>query len=52
MCLAILVAIVSSLSAADPLALFRDVVQPALKKDCQGCHGEGQAMAKLDLRTR
>ncbi|MBL8177990.1 MAG: PSD1 domain-containing protein, partial [Bryobacterales bacterium] len=28
------------------------VVQPALKKDCQGCHGEGQAMAKLDLRTR
>jgi len=45
-------AIVSSLAAADPVALFRDVVQPALKKDCQGCHGEGQAMARLDLRTR
>ncbi len=45
-------AMVSSLAAADPVELFRDVVQPALKKDCQGCHGDGQVMGKLDLRTR
>ena len=50
--LLLFLAIVSSLTAADPVTLFRDVIQPALKKDCRGCHGEGQAMAKLDLRTR
>ncbi|MEZ5398510.1 MAG: PSD1 and planctomycete cytochrome C domain-containing protein [Bryobacteraceae bacterium] len=28
------------------------VVREGLKKDCLGCHGEGQVLAKLDLRTR
>ncbi|MFN7933820.1 MAG: PSD1 and planctomycete cytochrome C domain-containing protein [Bryobacteraceae bacterium] len=47
-----LFAMVSALFGADPVVLFRDVVQPALKIDCVGCHGEGQVMGKLDLRTR
>jgi hypothetical protein len=32
--------------------LFRKFVQPVIANDCVGCHGEGQAMGKLDLRTR
>jgi hypothetical protein len=38
--------------AAEPEAIFRDTVLPTLKKDCQGCHGDGQALSKLDLRSR
>jgi len=38
--------------AADPGQLFVEKVQPALKRDCLGCHGEGQTISKLDLRTR
>jgi len=32
--------------------LFRTTIEPVLKRDCQGCHGDGQTLAKLDLRTR
>ena len=41
-------------AAAAPSAreLFLDVVQPTLKQQCLGCHGEGNVLAKLDLRSR
>lgn len=32
--------------------LFTTVIQPTLKEQCLGCHGEGNTFAKLDLRTR
>lgn len=32
--------------------LFRSTVQPTLKQQCLGCHGEGNTFANLDLRTR
>ena len=32
--------------------LFREIVQPTLKQQCLGCHGEGNTFAELDLRTR
>jgi len=32
--------------------LFVETVQPALKQQCLGCHGEGNTFGKLDLRTR
>ena len=32
--------------------LFRDIVQPTLKQQCLGCHGEGNIFSDLDLRTR
>ncbi len=38
--------------AASPEDLFRDVVQPVLRRDCEGCHGKQQALSKLDLSTR
>jgi hypothetical protein len=38
--------------AIDPLQVFVDTVQPTLKRDCLGCHGEGQTLSKLDLRSR
>jgi hypothetical protein len=38
--------------ALDPAQLFTNTIQPTLKRDCLGCHGEGQALSKLDLRTR
>ncbi|MEX2264712.1 MAG: PSD1 and planctomycete cytochrome C domain-containing protein [Bryobacteraceae bacterium] len=38
--------------AEDASALFRDAIQPVLKQQCLGCHGDGQTLAKLDLRTR
>jgi hypothetical protein len=38
--------------AADPAQLFVETVLPVLKRDCMGCHGEGQTISKLDLRTR
>ncbi len=33
-------------------ALFLETVQPALKQQCIGCHGEANTFGKLDLRTR
>src|SRR5262245_17068614 len=32
--------------------LFLQRIQPVLKRDCLGCHGDGQSLASLDLRTR
>jgi len=32
--------------------LFGSRILPVLKRDCLGCHGEGQVLSKLDLRTR
>ena len=31
--------------------LFATKIQPVFKQQCIGCHGEGQTLAKLDLRT-
>ena len=41
--------IVCVVSAED---LFSGKVQPVLKRECAGCHGEGQTLSGLDLRTR
>ncbi|MCX6611094.1 MAG: PSD1 and planctomycete cytochrome C domain-containing protein [Acidobacteria bacterium] len=38
--------------AIDPAQLFITTIQPTLKRHCLGCHGEGQILSKLDLRTR
>ncbi len=38
--------------AEDPSALFTGTILPVLKRDCLGCHGEGQTLSKLDLRSR
>ena len=38
--------------AADLNDLFRTTIEPVLKRDCHGCHGTTQALAKLDLTTR
>ena len=32
--------------------LFLTTVQPTLKQKCLGCHGEGNTLSQLDLRTR
>jgi hypothetical protein len=32
--------------------VFSSMIQPVLEKDCAGCHGKGQTLSKLDLRTR
>lgn len=32
--------------------LFTDSIQPVLTRDCAGCHGQGQAISQLDVRTR
>ena len=41
-------------ASAAPTAeeLFLSTIQPALKQQCLGCHGEANTFAKLDLRTR
>ena len=31
---------------------FQTSVLPVLQRECFGCHGEGQTLSKLDLRTR
>lgn len=41
-----------ALSASSADDLFRSTIQPALKQQCLGCHGEGNTFAKLDLSTR
>jgi hypothetical protein len=38
--------------AASPETIFRETIQPVLKRECLGCHGAGQVLAKLDLRSR
>jgi hypothetical protein len=35
-----------------PLELFVQKIDPVFKRDCRGCHGEGQTLSKLDLRSR
>ena len=44
----------AALASAAPSAedLFVETVQPTLKQQCLGCHGEANTFAKLDLRTR
>ena len=37
---------------AAPGEIFAELVLPALKQNCLGCHGEGNTFANLDLRTR
>ena len=32
--------------------MFVETIQPTLKQQCLGCHGEANTFAKLDLRTR
>src|SRR5687767_14872290 len=32
--------------------LFSSVIEPVFKRDCSGCHGDGQTLGNLDLRTR
>jgi hypothetical protein len=46
------VCLLSPLHAAEADDLFRSVVQPVLKRDCEGCHGKAQAVARLDLSSR
>jgi len=45
-----MLALLLTLAADD--TLFRDKLLPVIERDCQGCHGAQQALAKLDLRTR
>ena len=49
-----LAAVSAAVSMPAPTAeeLFLGTVQPILKQQCLGCHGEGNIFAKLDLRTR
>lgn len=42
----------SGLYAAQPADLYRETIQPTLKQHCLGCHGEGEFLGKLDLRSR
>ncbi|MBL8234858.1 MAG: DUF1549 domain-containing protein, partial [Bryobacterales bacterium] len=51
--LAVCAFLAATLSPAQPAAdLFRATIQPVLKRECYGCHGEGQTLASLDMRTR
>ena len=47
-----LVGATSAVAADSPAELFRNTIQPVLKQQCLGCHGEGNVFANLDLRTR
>jgi hypothetical protein len=38
--------------AQDAGELFRTEIEPVFRKECLGCHGDGQVQSKLDLRTR
>ncbi len=40
------------LAAESGEELFRNTIQPTLKQQCVGCHGEGNTFGKLDLRSR
>ena len=39
-------------SAAPPEELFREIIQPVLIRDCQGCHSKQQQLSRLDLSSR
>ena len=41
-----------ALSAPSAADLFAETIQPVLKQQCLGCHGEANTFAKLDLRSR
>lgn len=47
-------ALLSVLTAfgAEPDRVFTETIRPSLEKNCYGCHGVGQVLANLDLRTR
>jgi len=49
---ALLLLITTAGYGAEPEVLFRETILPTLQKDCTGCHGVGQSLSKLDLRTR
>ena len=50
---AIGLALIAPASAAPSAEeLFVETIQPTLKQQCLGCHGEANTFAKLDLRTR
>ncbi len=40
------------LAGAEADRLYQQVVRPALKQQCLGCHGEGNVFGKLDLTSR
>jgi len=40
------------LQGAEADRLYSEVVRPALKQQCLGCHGEGNVFGKLDLTSR
>ena len=40
------------LHAADGPRLYREVVEPAFRKQCLGCHGSDKQESGLDLRSR
>jgi len=42
----------SAAAAPSAESLYADVVQPVLKRQCLGCHGEGNTFGQLDLTTR
>jgi hypothetical protein len=48
----VLVPLLIGLGAAQESDLFQAQVLPVLQKECAGCHGDGQVMSGLDLRTR
>ena len=39
-------------ASAQPTASLFSRVEPILGRECRGCHGEGQVLSGLDLRTR
>ncbi len=41
-----------AVAAPSAQELFLDTIQPTLKQECLGCHGEANVFAKLDLRSR
>ena len=50
--LLLLFALAPASEAADGARLYRDVVEPAFRKQCLSCHGEAKQESGLDLRTR
>ena len=40
------------MAAPSPEELFLNTIQPTLKQQCLGCHGEGNTFSGLDLRSR
>ncbi|MFN7922972.1 MAG: PSD1 and planctomycete cytochrome C domain-containing protein [Bryobacteraceae bacterium] len=44
--------LLSALTTAAAADLFREQIEPILRRDCLGCHGVAQTLSQLDLRTR